>query len=217
MTPKPTQSRQPRAARSDGLRNRQQVLEAATAAFSTVGLGASVNDIARRASVGVGTLYRHFPTKEALLAEVLRARLGELLAVSREFTDRHGDDPGELLRSWVQAVAAQIGEFTAVHEWVITALTSDPELRDLHHQVLAEGQTLLTDAQGVGRASAEARIGDLVGAIAALAVTATPDDPERPARLLRLLIDGLLTAPDAADAVRPSGVRPPRSHPSSRS
>lgn len=157
--------------------------------------------------MGVGTLYRHFPTKELLLAEVLRAQLSELLTVSREFSRRHDEDPGELLASWVQAVSDHISQFTAVHEWVVTALTSDPDLRVLHEEVLAEGQALLSGAQAVGRAAPGAQIGDLMGAIAALTVTGAPDDPDRPKRLLDLLMTGLLTQAGPSDEAA-SGRRP---------
>jgi AcrR family transcriptional regulator len=180
-----------RAARSDGLRNRRQVLEAATDAFSTVGLTASVNDIARNASVGVGTLYRHFPTKERLLAAVLELHLRELLEASREITGREGGEPGELLVDWMRALSAHISRFTPVSEWVHGALRDDPELRPLHEQVLAEGDALLRAAQRAGRASPDAAIGDVLAAIAALSAR-SPDDPERPERLLELLIEGVL-------------------------
>ncbi len=154
-----------------------------------------MNEIARSASVGVGTLYRHFPTKEALLAEVLRARLADLLVVSRGIVERTGEDadPGELLFAWARAVSAHISQFTAVHEWVIAALTDDPELRELHQQVLDEGQALLTRAQEAGCAASRVEIAELMMAIAALTVTAVKDDPDRPLRLLSLLFAGVLT------------------------
>jgi AcrR family transcriptional regulator len=81
-----------RPLRADARRNREKVLAAAGAAFAEVGLDAQVEDIARRASVGVGTVYRHFPTKEALVEALARAhfeRLADILEASE------GDDPWE--------------------------------------------------------------------------------------------------------------------------
>lgn len=67
-----------RKPRADSLRNREQLLEAAKAAFSEVGADVPLEEIARRASVGIGTLYRHFPTRDALLAAVYRREVEQL-------------------------------------------------------------------------------------------------------------------------------------------
>ena len=176
------------------MRNRAQILRAATAAFSTTGLSASVNDIARDASVGVGTLYRHFPTKEQLLAEVVRESLAELLEVARAVAERAGEDPGARLLAWMHAVGEHISRFTAVREWVGAALTGDPELRVLHQEVLAAAAALLDGAQVAGRAAPGTDIADLMAAIAALTGT-SPEDPDRLRRLVGLLATGVLREP----------------------
>lgn len=67
-----------RKPRADSLRNREQLLEAAKAAFSEVGADVPLEEIARRAGVGIGTLYRHFPTRDALLAAVYRREVEQL-------------------------------------------------------------------------------------------------------------------------------------------
>jgi AcrR family transcriptional regulator len=79
-----------RPLRADARRNREKVLAAAAAAFAEAGLDAQVEDIARRASVGVGTVYRHFPTKDALVDALARAHF-EQLADIVEAADRGGD------------------------------------------------------------------------------------------------------------------------------
>lgn len=79
-----------RPLRADARRNREKVLAAAAAAFAEAGLDAQVEDIARRASVGVGTVYRHFPTKEALVDALAMAHF-EQLADIVEASDRAGD------------------------------------------------------------------------------------------------------------------------------
>lgn len=187
-----------RAARSDGLRNRQQVLDAAADAFAADGLSASVREIAANASVGVGTLYRHFPTKEILLAEVVKARLEELLDVARGLSvSNDADDPAAPLIRWMEVSADHVSHFTAVGSWISQALRSNPDLRPLHEQIRAEGETLLRTAQRAGRASASATIDDVMSAVVALSGRPT-DDPKAPRRLLALLIGGVV--PPAAQS-----------------
>lgn len=81
----------PRPLRADARRNRERVLAAARETFADDGLDAQMDDIARRAGVGVGTVYRHFPTKEALLEAVAAAGYAEICAIARESLEH--DDP----------------------------------------------------------------------------------------------------------------------------
>src|SRR5690348_5292526 len=76
-----------RTPRADALRNRAAILGAAEAVLSTQGVNAPVDEIARRAGVGVGTVYRHFPTKEALLQAIVAAHVDKLLATARQARD----------------------------------------------------------------------------------------------------------------------------------
>lgn len=95
-----------RRPRADAQRNRARILEAARDAFTRAGADASLDDIARRAGVGPGTLYRHFPTREALLEGVYRSELEKLAA-----WEGAGLSPIEALRAWlrlfVEAIAAK--------------------------------------------------------------------------------------------------------------
>jgi AcrR family transcriptional regulator len=88
MTPSATATRPQRA---DALRNRERVIEAARVAFTELGLEARMEDIARRAGVGVGTVYRHFPTKEALIGELLSAKWRAMRDQVRESLDTESD------------------------------------------------------------------------------------------------------------------------------
>lgn len=186
-----------RATRSDAVLNRQRVFDAAVVAFRVDGLTASVNAIARNAGVGVGTLYRHFPTKELLLAEVLTARLADLAVVSHRLTATGEPDPGRALAAWVTAVADHIANFTAAAEWVEPALTHHDRIRALHLQVLDDGSRLLTRAAADGGARLGVSIDDLLASIVALCKSATPTDLDRPRRLVALLIRGVLIDPPA--------------------
>jgi AcrR family transcriptional regulator len=86
-----TVSETERPLRADARRNRERILESARAVFAQYGAGAQMDDVARQASVGVGTVYRHFPTKEALLVELLREKFRLFVARAREALEQDGD------------------------------------------------------------------------------------------------------------------------------
>lgn len=97
----------PRPLRADARRNREKVVAAASAAFAETGLEAQVEDIARRAGVGVGTVYRHFPTKEALV-EALAEQHFERLADTMEAALKEQGDPWHIFAAaiWTSSTAA---------------------------------------------------------------------------------------------------------------
>ena len=96
---------QTRPLRADARRNRDRVLEAALAAFGTEGSDVSLDEIARRAGVGAGTVYRHFPTKEALFEAVVFDRIGELVEEARALLD--DPDPGRAFSSFAERLACE--------------------------------------------------------------------------------------------------------------
>src|SRR3954462_1888894 len=98
-----------RPMRSDARRNRERVLVAAEDVFSEMGLRASIEEVARRAGVGVGTVCRHFPTKQALVEAVLEAMYESLAHDAQEALDR--SDPGEAFRTFFTSLS----EFQARH------------------------------------------------------------------------------------------------------
>src|ERR1700722_12524418 len=107
----PQKPRKPvqRRPRADAQRNRERILEVAKEAFARHGPNASLDDIAKQAGVGPGTLYRHFPTREELLQEVYRAELEKLAAAEQKLSQTMA--PTEALRAWlmlfVDAIAAK--------------------------------------------------------------------------------------------------------------
>lgn len=102
-------SQRPRKPRADAERNRERILEVAKEAFARHGANASLDDIAKQAEVGPGTLYRHFPTREELLQSVYRSELEKLAAAEQKFAQTM--QPIEALRAWlllfVDAIAAK--------------------------------------------------------------------------------------------------------------
>jgi AcrR family transcriptional regulator len=95
----PAPQSRPRKPRADAERNRQRVLEAAKASFAKSGAATSLEEIARVAGVGIGTLYRHFPTRDALVEQVYRDALDRLSADAERLTQTH--PPIEALRQWL--------------------------------------------------------------------------------------------------------------------
>jgi len=89
----------PRKPRTDAQRNRERILEAARKAFTSFGADASLDDIAKQAGVGAGTLYRHFPSRDALIEAVYRSEVEKLAAAERKFTESM--PPIDALRTWM--------------------------------------------------------------------------------------------------------------------
>ena len=150
----------PRPLRADARRNRERVLAAAGAAFAEAGFDAQVEDIARRAGVGVGTVYRHFPTKDALVDALAEAHFGHLADLLEAALGREGD-PWEIFADTIwQAAAPAIAdvascEIIAGHPRVVdVAALSRKRLDDA-------AQTLITRATAAGGMRSDATVEDV--------------------------------------------------------
>jgi AcrR family transcriptional regulator len=107
MAKKRTQKVQ-RKTRTDAQRNRERILEVAKAAFAKSGANTSLDDVARQAGVGAGTLYRHFPTRDALLEAVYHTEVGKLAAAAQELSEKLS--PLDALRAWMLLFVDYIAE-----------------------------------------------------------------------------------------------------------
>ncbi|MGI5131930.1 TetR/AcrR family transcriptional regulator [Pseudonocardia sp. CA-107938] len=177
-----------RPLRADAARNRQRVLDAARAAFAEGGPGVSLDDIAARAGVGPGTVYRHFPSKEALFAAVAEARVRDVVADARSRADQ--PDPAAAFDGFLDRLAAEAIAKRDLPE-VLTGAGS-AEVRAAADELRAALAVLLARAQEVGAIRADvtaAEVSALVGGL----VRATLDGPDTaPAgRLLQIVRDGL--------------------------
>jgi AcrR family transcriptional regulator len=105
----PTKTRKitPRKRRTDAQRNRERILEVAKQAFTRSGANASLDDIAKETGVGAGTLYRHFPTRDALIEAVYRTEVEKLAAAQRKFSESL--PPIDALRAWMLLFVDYIG------------------------------------------------------------------------------------------------------------
>ena len=97
-----------RKPRTDALRNRERILEVAKGAFTRFGAEASLDDIAKQAGVGAGTLYRHFPTRDSLVEAVYRSEVEKLAAAGRKFAETM--PPIDALRAWMLLFVDHIAE-----------------------------------------------------------------------------------------------------------
>lgn len=189
MSPDRSQSA-PRKPRADARLNRERILEAAKAAFRSSGANASLDDIARQAGVGPGTLYRHFPSREELLAAVYRTEAEKLAAAGKHFADAL--PPVEALRAWmllfVEHIAAKKLIASALNTLVGDAKTIfEPSYAKIWEAVRA----LVKRAVESGDVREDLDPIDLLRALIGVAnVTTSPDWEQSARRLVDILILG---------------------------
>jgi AcrR family transcriptional regulator len=183
---------QTRPLRADARRNRDRVLEAARTAFGAEGSDVSLDEIARRAGVGPGTVYRHFATKEALFEAVVFDRIEELVEEARGLSD--DPDPGRAFSSFVERLALEGAQKrdlveTLASDGIHLQLGEAPIVRSLT-EVLAE---LLRRAQGAGAVRTDVAVADLMALLTgtAFAICHSRADDEGTGRLLAIMSDGL--------------------------
>lgn len=184
-----------RPLRADARRNRQKVLQAARDAFATAGFAVPLDEIAARAGVGPGTVYRHFPTKEALFEAVITARLSDLIADATRLAD--ADDAGAAFFAFL----SRIGEEAAAKRDLSDAIAVPGSLRDELHAAM---QRLLQRAQRAGAVRADVHLSELIVLLKGLlaGIHESDDDaagPAAPDRLLAILCDGLRPPRPATD------------------
>jgi AcrR family transcriptional regulator len=184
----PTTARKPRA---DAQRNRDSLLEAAKAAFAEGGPDASLDEIARRAGVGIGTLYRHFPTRDAVVEAVYRREVQQLADAAPRLIESL--PPAEALRAWMRLFI----DYIAAKRVIAPALKS---LVGGGSALYADSSTRINEAMALlverARASGDIRpsadSADLLRALIGFAyVNSAPDWEASARRLIDLLIDGL--------------------------
>jgi AcrR family transcriptional regulator len=191
------QAERPRAMRADAQRNYQRLLSAANEAFVEHGADdASLEEIARRAGVGIGTLYRHFPTRQALLEAVYRDQVEALRARAVELLQSAA--PDEALAIWLRTLVDFGKTKRSLASALLATLDKDSELLSSCGAVMRESATaLLTRAQQAGMVRADASASDLLRLVHAIsmAIERPPADEGQAGRLLGLVVDGLRPQP----------------------
>ncbi|HEX4248346.1 MAG TPA: helix-turn-helix domain-containing protein [Pseudonocardia sp.] len=178
--------------RADAVRNRERLLVAADLVFDELGIGASTEEVARRAEVGIGTVFRHFPTKESLLEAVYLARLCRLADTADKLSRSEG--AGAAFFSFLDTVADQACGKRAFTESLANAgVDVEAAAAPAKLALRQSGDTLLERAQQAGAVRKDLRTEELWALLVGLARTAeyTAHDPDLRSRTVGILMDGL--------------------------
>ena len=180
--------------RADARQNRARLLSAATAAFAEKGADAPLEDIARRAGVGIGTLYRHFPSRVDLQAAVFRSQVSTVCGQGDALIAT--ESPEQAFAGWIRALAGYLVTKRGLSHALIEAVGVQSELisscwmamRETTERLLASGQRA-----GVIRPDVDAT--DVMRLVHGVTVS-SEKAPERADMLLSVMLDGLRTKPD---------------------
>jgi AcrR family transcriptional regulator len=175
--------------RSDARRNRERLLEVATAAFAAAdGKPVSLESIAREAGVGIGTLYRHFPNREALVEAVYRTGLAEVAAAADQLLRRH--PPKTALRRWMDRyasfVAAKRGMAESLHAMFDSGALVGSETRG---SIAGAVDLLLRAGAQDGSLRSDVQADDVVSSL--IGIFLASGSPEQTGRMLDLLVAGV--------------------------
>jgi AcrR family transcriptional regulator len=175
--------------RSDARRNRERLLQAAAAAFGAAdGRPVSLESIARGAGVGIGTLYRHFPSREALIEAVYRAELAEVAAAAGQLLERH--PPKAALRCWMDRYASFVAAKRGMAESLAAMVDSGAvERSQTRASIVGAVDMLLGAGADDGSLRSDVRADDVVSSL--LGIFLASASPEQTGRMLDLLVAGV--------------------------
>jgi len=179
-----------RRVRADAQRNIDALLQAAMAVFATSGVDAPVREIAEKAGVGIGTVYRHFPQRSDLIVAVFRHQVDGCADAASILAAEHA--PGEALALWMQRYA----DFIATKRGLATALHSgNPAFNTLptyfDKRLRPALRALLDAAARAGEVRTDIEPDDLLRAVGSLCMSAHDDRTDYARRMVALLVDGL--------------------------
>ncbi|MER6072659.1 TetR/AcrR family transcriptional regulator [Streptomyces sp. NPDC001852] len=180
-----------RPLRADAQRNEDRLLEAAAAAFAREGAGASVKDIARVAGVGVGTLYRRFPSKELLIEAVYRQEVQRLCEVAPHLTATRS--PVDALRTWMERFIDFMAAKQGMADALAVVLTDESERLQTRALLADAIAHLLTAAQAESAARPGVDARDVLMALGGISLMAASEEQRDLAtRLIDLLLHGIV-------------------------
>ena len=181
----------PKPLRADAQRNRDRLVEVAATAFAEQGVDASLEEIARQAGVGIGTLYRHFPTREHLVEVVYRREVEALCAAADDLASHHSADMA--LEQWMQRFV----DYIATKRGLAASLrilfnTNSAVFSDLSGRVSLALRQLVEAAAAEGSIRGDVDASDVLHALGGIySAPDTKDWRDRSRRLVKLLMDGL--------------------------
>jgi AcrR family transcriptional regulator len=183
-----------RPKRADARRNYDKVLAAAREAFAEGGESTALEEIARRAEVGIGTLYRHFPNRQALLEALY---VDEVEEVCRSAAQFDGQDPWEALTGWLERFVAYLATKRALAAEMLNYVDRDAEVFKASRAALfGAGEPLLKRAQEAGVVRPDVEIAELIQMVIGIAKIPAAD-PKQTEHIIRIAVDGLRYRPDA--------------------
>ena len=192
-TPEATAELVTRPKRADARRNYEKVLAAAREAFAEGGESTALEEIARRAGVGIGTLYRHFPNRQALLEALY---VDEVEEVCRSAAQLEDGDPWEALSSWFERFIGYLATKRALAAELLNYLDHDASLFKVCRASLFEaGEPLLKRAQEAGVVRADVDIAEVIQMVIGIGKIPT-SDPGQVEHILRIALDGLRYRPE---------------------
>jgi AcrR family transcriptional regulator len=176
-----------RPLRADARRNFDALVTAAREVFSEQGTSASLEEIARRAEVGIGTLYRHFPTRDALVEAVYVDEVARMVSDAEAIA---GHEPWEALELWMRRLVG----YVSAKRVLIEGLNRESKVLINCRAILhGSGRPILERAQQAGVARPDVKVEDAMRLVQGLAAVAFPSDDDRD-RVVGLAIDGLRAA-----------------------
>lgn len=190
-----------RPLRADARRNYDLLVAAADAEFTEHGAASSLEDIARRAGVGIGTLYRHFPTREDLIAKVLDQSTAAIVARGRQLLE--GAQPSEQLARWLRELVVYVTTYRGLTSALANSYVagSGTQLCEGCATLREVGKALVVRAQEAGEIRTDIDADEVIlSAHAAAWISEQTQDPGAVERLLGVMLDGL-----RASAARPAG------------
>ena len=176
-----------RQLRADARVNHDKLVAAARALFTEKSTSAPLEEVAERAGVGIGTLYRHFPTRQALLEAVY---IDEVEAMARSAADLAQLPPWEALSEWLHQYVGFAATKRALNEALMEADPGSDVLLTCRTALASAGTALVERAQREGVVRKDTQFADVVRMVGAIAMVPT-EDPEQKTRLLELALDGL--------------------------
>ena len=183
-----------RPKRADARRNYEKVLVAAREAFAEGGESTALEEIARRAGVGIGTLYRHFPNRQALLEALY---VNEVEEVCRSAVELDDSDPWEALNAWFERVLSYLATKQALAQELLTYFDRDAPLFQVCRTSLYDaGGPLLKRAQEAGAVRTDVEFPEVMQMVMGIAKIPA-SDPSQVEHILRIALDGLRYHPEA--------------------
>jgi AcrR family transcriptional regulator len=179
--------------RADARRNRERVLAAAREAFAAGGEATSLEEVARRAGVGIGTLYRHFPNRQALLEALY---VNEVEQVCRSAAQLEDAEPWQAFSEWFERLIGYLATKRALASELLNYLDEDaPLFKECRSGLYAAGEPLLKRAQEAGVVRTDVEFPQVMHMV--VGISKIPSDRGQIEHILRIALDGLRYQPSS--------------------